>query len=73
MPGYLEVVPVTGETKSKRNDSRTASTDEDPGRVRGWSRGRPADPILSLRGLGRAIRAAEDADACVRRLREGWS
>ena len=33
----------------------------------------PADPILALRGLGRAIWADEDADAYVRRLREGWS
>ena len=33
---------------------------------------READPILSLRGLGKALRADEDADACVERLREGW-
>ena len=31
-----------------------------------------ADPILGLRGLGKEIRADEDADAYVRRLREGW-
>lgn len=34
--------------------------------------GRDADPILSLRGLGKAIWADEDADAYVDRLREGW-
>ena len=33
---------------------------------------READPILSLRGLGKAIWADEDADAYVDRLREGW-
>ena len=33
---------------------------------------READPILSLRGLGKALRAGEDADACVERLRKGW-
>ena len=32
-----------------------------------------ADPILSLRGLGKAIWADEDADAYVERLREGRS
>ena len=32
---------------------------------------READPILSLRGLGKAMRAGEEADACVERLREG--
>lgn len=31
-----------------------------------------ADPILSLRGLGKTIWADEDADAYVERLREGW-
>ena len=67
----LEVVQAMGEAKSKRNDSRPESTDEEPGRVRDRSRERPADPILSLRGLGRAIRAHETADAHVRRLREG--
>ena len=30
------------------------------------------DPILSLRGLGKAIWADEEADAYVRRLREEW-
>ena len=30
------------------------------------------DPILALRGLGKAIWAQEDADAYVERLREGW-
>ena len=30
------------------------------------------DPILSLRGMGKAIWAQEDADAYVSRLREGW-
>ena len=30
------------------------------------------DPILSLRGLGKALWADEDADAYVHRLREGW-
>ena len=33
---------------------------------------RETDPILSLRGLGKAIWADEDADAYVGRLREGW-
>ena len=33
---------------------------------------RVADPILSLRGLGKEIWADEEADAYVRRLREGW-
>lgn len=32
-----------------------------------------ADPILSLRGLGKAIWADENADAYVERLREGWN
>ena len=31
-----------------------------------------ADPILSLRGLGKEIWADEEADTYVRRLREGW-
>ena len=31
-----------------------------------------ADPILGLRGLGRALWADEDADAYVRRQREAW-
>lgn len=30
------------------------------------------DPIRTLRGLGKAIWKDEDADAYVRRLREGW-
>jgi len=30
------------------------------------------DPILALYGLGKEIWAGEDADAYVRRLREGW-
>ncbi len=30
------------------------------------------DPILSLRGLGKEIWQDEDADAYVKRLREGW-
>ena len=34
--------------------------------------GSDADPILSLRGMGKAIWAQEDADAYVNRLREGW-
>ena len=34
--------------------------------------GRGADPILSRFGMGKEIRADEDADAYVRRLREGW-
>ena len=33
---------------------------------------RVADPVLSLRGLGKEIWADEDADAYVHRLREGW-
>ena len=33
---------------------------------------RAADPILSLRGLGKEIWADEEADAYVDRLREGW-
>ena len=33
----------------------------------------PADPILALRGVGRALWADEEADAYVSRLREGWS
>ena len=31
-----------------------------------------SDPILSLRGMGKALWAHEDADAYVSRLREGW-
>lgn len=31
-----------------------------------------ADPVLSLRGLGKTIWADEDADAYVERIREGW-
>ena len=30
------------------------------------------DPVLALRGLGKALWAEEDADAYVRRQREGW-
>ena len=33
----------------------------------------PPDPILALRGLGRALWADEEADAYVSRLRDGWS
>lgn len=29
------------------------------------------DPVLALRGLGKEIWVGEDADACVRRLRDG--
>ena len=50
------------------------------GELIGWYRNeyvgndehRVADPVLSLRGLGKAIWADEDADAYVHRLREGW-
>ena len=38
----------------------------------GGGGGREADPILSLRGLGKALWADEDADEYVERLREGW-
>ncbi len=31
-----------------------------------------ADPILALRGVGKAIWADEEADTYVRRLRDGW-
>ena len=34
--------------------------------------GSGVDPILSLRGMGKAIWAGEEADAYVGRLREGW-
>ena len=34
--------------------------------------GQDGDPILALRGMGKAIWAHEDADAYVERLREGW-
>ena len=34
--------------------------------------GGESDPILSLRGMGKAVWAQEDADAYVDRLREGW-
>ena len=34
--------------------------------------GGDGDPILSLRGMGKAIWADEEADAYVGRLREGW-
>lgn len=30
------------------------------------------DPILAMRGLGKALWAGEDADAHVQRQREGW-
>lgn len=30
------------------------------------------DPILAMRGLGKALWAGEDADAYVQRQREGW-
>lgn len=33
---------------------------------------RKDDPILALRGTGRAVWANETADDYVRRLREGW-
>lgn len=33
----------------------------------------PPDPVLALRGLGRALWVDEEADAYVARLREGWS
>lgn len=36
------------------------------------SDGGESDPILSLRGMGKAVWAQEDADAYVDRLREGW-
>ena len=38
----------------------------------GETGGRDADPILSLRGMGKEIWAREEADAYVTRLREGW-
>ena len=38
----------------------------------GFEKHRSTDPILSLLGLGKEIWADEDADAYVRRLREGW-
>ena len=34
--------------------------------------GRAEDPVLALRGLGKEIWAGEDADAYVRRQRDGW-
>ena len=34
--------------------------------------GSDADPILVLRGTGKATWANEDADAYVKRLRQGW-
>ena len=34
--------------------------------------GSDADPILALRGTGKATWANEDADAYVERLRQGW-
>lgn len=34
---------------------------------------REVDPLLALRGSGRALWADESADAYVQRLREGWS
>ena len=40
--------------------------------ARGDGERRVTDPILALRGLGKEIWADEDADAYVRRLREGW-
>jgi hypothetical protein len=36
------------------------------------SRTKDDDPLLSLRGSGKALWAGEHADAYVRRLREGW-
>lgn len=33
---------------------------------------RAQDPILGLRGLGKELWRGEEADTCVRRLREGW-
>ena len=38
----------------------------------GGDTGSESDPILSLRGVGKALWAGEDADAYVSRLREGW-
>ena len=38
----------------------------------GRSRQEATDPILSLAGTGKEIWADEDADAYVKRLREGW-
>lgn len=38
----------------------------------GANDGVESDPILSLRGMGKAVWAREDADAYVNRLREGW-
>lgn len=38
----------------------------------GTDGGDDVDPILSLRGMGKAIWEGEDADAYVNRLREGW-
>ncbi len=35
-------------------------------------RGNAEDPVLSLRGLGKEIWAAESADNYVRRQRSGW-
>ena len=48
------------------------------GHLLDWYRGQYAgagggDPIQALRGLGKAVWKDEDADAYVRRLREGWS
>ena len=34
--------------------------------------GGSGDPILALRGMGKAIWAQEEADAYVERLRSGW-
>ena len=34
--------------------------------------GERGDPILNLRGMGRALWAEEDADAYVSRVRHGW-
>jgi hypothetical protein len=37
------------------------------------SNSRAADPLLSLRGSGRALWSDEPTDEYVRRLREGWA
>ena len=66
MRGKNRDIPAAGETRIAAETPR-----QGPEAGVGDSRaGR--DPILGLRGLGRDIWADEEADAYVRRLREGW-
>lgn len=62
-------------SKNLPEESATSPVQKDPlapDRYASDRDGGEADPILSLRGLGKDIWAKEEADSYLKRLRGGW-